>query len=44
MKYKLMHAVYTNIFKPIAFTMDAEFVHGRITKVGEHLENYPKLL
>jgi len=41
-KYKIFHTIYTTVFKPVAFLMDAEFVHDRITNVGEFLENYPR--
>lgn len=40
----MIRFLYQTIFKPIAFRMDAEFVHNRITNLGEFLENYPKLV
>lgn len=36
--------LYQNLFKPIAFSLDVEFVHNRIINLGEFLENYPKLV
>lgn len=35
----MIRFLYQNIFKPIAFSLDAEFVHNRITNLGEFLEN-----
>lgn len=43
-KHKLIHFAYTNLFKPLAFSFDAEFIHNRITHTGEFLENYPDLV
>lgn len=36
--------LYQNIFKPIAFMIDPEFVHERTTALGETLENFPYLV
>lgn len=41
MKQALLHILYTTVFKPIAFKFDAEFIHNRITTLGEFLEDYP---
>lgn len=35
---------YQNIFRPIAFQIDPEWVHDRITSLGESLENQKELL
>jgi dihydroorotate dehydrogenase len=43
-KYKLIGKFYKVIFKPIAFSLDAEFVHDSISKTGEFLENFPWLV
>lgn len=40
----MIRFLYQNIFKPIAFSLDAEFVHDRITNLGEFLENFAPLL
>ncbi len=37
-------STYENVFKPIAFSQDAEMVHDRITTLGEKLENQKALL
>jgi len=36
----MIRSLYQNIFKPIAFSLDAELVHDRITNLGELLENF----
>ena len=43
-RQSFMHFLYRNFFKPLAFSFDAEFVHNRISQVGEFLENYPSLV
>jgi len=43
-KHKIIKALYKNIFKPLAFKMDAEFIHDSISKVGESLESCEKLV
>ena len=40
----LFQGAYRNVFKPLAFSLDAELVHNRITNVGELLENQDRLL
>lgn len=44
LKYQIVGGLYRNIFKPLAFSRDAEGVHDRITAIGEWLENYPQLI
>lgn len=44
LKHSFFAKSYKFIFKPIAFTLDAEFVHDRITTLGEYLENFEKLV
>lgn len=44
MKYKLMHGLYSSIFKPLAFQIDAEVIHNSITHLGEFMENYPGII
>ena len=43
-KRDLFASTYQNVFKPIAFSQDAEMVHDRITSLGERLENQRALL
>lgn len=43
-KFKIIHSLYLTFFKPIAFFLDAEFVHDKITQIGESLENFPFLV
>jgi dihydroorotate dehydrogenase len=43
-KSSFISAAYQNIFRPVAFSLDAEFVHDKITNVGEFLENQKALL
>ncbi|HWA51840.1 MAG TPA: quinone-dependent dihydroorotate dehydrogenase [Patescibacteria group bacterium] len=43
-KYKVINSLYKTFFKPAAFLMDAETVHDQMTRTGEFLENYPKLV
>ncbi|MBI2268222.1 MAG: quinone-dependent dihydroorotate dehydrogenase [Candidatus Blackburnbacteria bacterium] len=46
MNYKshIATLLYKNLFRPIAFQIDAEIVHDTITKLGENLENQNSLL
>lgn len=43
-KTHLLSLAYKNVFKPIAFQFDAEFIHDQITFVGEHMEKNNLLL
>jgi dihydroorotate dehydrogenase len=43
-KSKIIHYLYRAVFKPVAFAMDAEFVHDSIVNLGERLENYSNLV
>ncbi len=38
LKQKVFGAAYRNLFKPLAFQLDAEWIHNAITVVGENLE------
>ncbi|MDA1038561.1 MAG: quinone-dependent dihydroorotate dehydrogenase [bacterium] len=40
MKARLLHLLYTKLFKPIFFRMDPEFVHERMTLVGKFLGRF----
>lgn len=44
LKSDALYFSYQNIFKPIAFRIDPELVHERITYLGESLENQEGLL
>lgn len=44
LKHQIIRSLYKNIFKPVAFNLDAEFVHNQITSLGESLENLGFLL
>lgn len=39
----LLGKAYKNIFKPIAFKIDAETVHNRVTNMGEFISENPSL-
>jgi dihydroorotate dehydrogenase len=43
-KAQVIGSLYQNFFKPLAFALDAEFVHDQITKIGESFEHYPQLI
>lgn len=43
-KHQIVRALYKSILKPVAFGLDAEFVHNQITSLGESLENLGPLL
>ena len=44
LKTAFLESSYQNLFKPLAFRIDAELVHNRITDFGELLENQDHLL
>jgi dihydroorotate dehydrogenase subfamily 2 len=44
MKSKVMDYLYKTVFKPVAFALDAEFIHDSISSLGETLENFPGLV
>ncbi len=44
LRSKSIKFLYKNIFRPLAFSVDAEVIHEIMTRAGEAWENYPALL
>ncbi len=43
-KQRIVRTLYHSFFKPVAFSLDAEYIHDRITGTGEFLENFGPLV